>query len=246
MPSSLAAEIQHRLLPESYTCEAGQFTLAGWLEPAGNVAGDTFDFSLERDTVHLSLTDAMGHDVEAAVLATLVMGALRNGRRAGMELRDQAAAGNAALRDNARQGGFVTGQLARVDLDRGAAMIVNAGHPRPLRLRDGTVESLELHADPPFGAVEQYAYRVQELPLEPGDRLFFLTDGVLDRNPAGARISDLIAASADEHPREAVQQLMAAVREAVDGELRDDATALCVDWHGGPERDRRTSGGANQ
>src|SRR3954451_16862464 len=37
VPLSLAAEIQHRLLPGSYTCEAGQFTLAAWLEPAGNV-----------------------------------------------------------------------------------------------------------------------------------------------------------------------------------------------------------------
>jgi hypothetical protein len=60
VPLSLEAEIQHRLLPGSYTCEAGQFTLAGWLEPAGDVAGDTFDFSLERDTLHLSMTDAMG------------------------------------------------------------------------------------------------------------------------------------------------------------------------------------------
>ncbi|WP_354701620.1 hypothetical protein DSM112329_01945 [Paraconexibacter sp. AEG42_29] len=35
LPLSLEAEIQHRLLPGSYTCEGGQFTLAGWLEPAG-------------------------------------------------------------------------------------------------------------------------------------------------------------------------------------------------------------------
>src|SRR3954471_10391265 len=33
-PFSLAAEIQRRLLPAAFTCEAGQFTLAGWLEPA--------------------------------------------------------------------------------------------------------------------------------------------------------------------------------------------------------------------
>ena len=43
---SLAAEIQHRLLPGSYTCEAGQFTLAAWLEPARDVGGDT------RDSLH--------------------------------------------------------------------------------------------------------------------------------------------------------------------------------------------------
>ena len=52
-PFSLAAEIQRRLLPASYTCEAGQFTLAGWLEPASTVGGDTFDYNLDRETLHV-------------------------------------------------------------------------------------------------------------------------------------------------------------------------------------------------
>jgi serine phosphatase RsbU (regulator of sigma subunit) len=64
VPLSLAAEIQHRLLPGAFTCEAGQFTLAAWLQPAGEIGGDTFDFSLERDTLHVSMTDAMGHTME--------------------------------------------------------------------------------------------------------------------------------------------------------------------------------------
>src|SRR3954467_635918 len=51
VPLSLAAEIQHRLLPGAYTCEAGQFTVAGWLEPAGDVGGDTFDYAVDRDTL---------------------------------------------------------------------------------------------------------------------------------------------------------------------------------------------------
>src|SRR5205809_223421 len=81
---ALAAEIQHRLLPGAFTCEAGQFTLAAWLQPAGEIGGDTFDFSLERDTLHLSLTDAMGHTMDAALLATVLVGALRNARRRGV------------------------------------------------------------------------------------------------------------------------------------------------------------------
>ena len=52
-PFSLAAEIQRRLLPGSYTCETDRFTVAGWLEPANAVGGDTFDYSLNRDTLHL-------------------------------------------------------------------------------------------------------------------------------------------------------------------------------------------------
>jgi hypothetical protein len=59
-PFALAAEIQRRLLPASYTCEAGQFTLAGWLEPASSVGGDTFDYTLDRDSLHVSITDAVG------------------------------------------------------------------------------------------------------------------------------------------------------------------------------------------
>ena len=82
-PLSLSAEIQHRLLPGPQTCEAGSFTLAGWLEPASSIAGDTFDFSLERDLLHLSLTDAMGHGVAAALAATLCVASLRNARNAG-------------------------------------------------------------------------------------------------------------------------------------------------------------------
>ena len=59
VPLTLAAEIQHRLLPGSYTCEAGQFTLAGWLEPAGNVGGDTFDFAAGAG--HAALLDDRRH-----------------------------------------------------------------------------------------------------------------------------------------------------------------------------------------
>src|SRR6478672_1799727 len=119
VPLSLAAEIQHRLLPGAFTCEAGQFTLAAWLQPAGEIGGDTFDFSLERDTLHVSLTDAMGHTVGASLLATLLVGGVRNGRRRGAGLAEQAALANAALAAHAGGSQFVTGQLARVDLATG-------------------------------------------------------------------------------------------------------------------------------
>jgi Stage II sporulation protein E (SpoIIE) len=169
VPLSLAAEIQHRLLPGAYTCEAGQFTLAGWLEPAGNVGGDTFDFAVDRHTLHVSMSDAMGHTVEAAVLASVLVGALRNARRAGVGLDEQAERANAALCDYVTRGEFVTGQVARVDLDTGTATIVNAGHPPPMRLRDRRAEPVPLRPDLPFGTARDTAYRAQELGLRPGD-----------------------------------------------------------------------------
>jgi serine phosphatase RsbU (regulator of sigma subunit) len=246
LPLSLEAEIQHRLLPGSYTCEGGQFTLAGWLEPAGDVGGDTFDFSLERDTLHLSMTDAMGHTLDAAVLATVLVGALRNARRRGAGLTEQAQMAHDALSRYARDGAFVTGQLVRVDLPSGMARIVNAGHPPPVRIRDGHAERLELHADPPFATPTAGGYRIQELALDPGDRLVFLTDGMLERNATSVDVLSVLAGCQDLHPREAVQELTRAVVEACGGELRDDATVMCFDWHGGPQRDRDASGGADR
>src|SRR5215217_1335054 len=241
---SLAAEIQHRLLPGSYTCEAGQFTLAAWLEPAGDVGGDTFDFSIERDNLHLSMTDAMGHEVDAAVLATVLVGALRNARRAGVDLGAQARLANEGLYCFARRGGFVTGQLARIDLREETVTIVNAGHPSPLRLRGGRVGPVALRADPPFGIVPGHEYHVQALPLMPRDRLMFLTDGMLERNVADVDLDALLVAGADMHPREAVQHVVQTILEAAGGELKDDAAALCLDWHGGPPRERTTNSGA--
>ena len=245
VPLSLAAEIQHRLLPGAYTCEAGQFTIAGWLEPAGNVGGDTFDFALERGMLHFSLTDAMGHEVDAALLATLMIAGLRNARRAGVGLAEQARLASDGLADNAPQGGFVTGQVGRIDLRTRTATIVNAGHPLPLRLRRGRVTTIDLQPDPPFVAFRDVDYRVQQLPLEPGDRLVFLTDGMTERNAAAVDLEGLMVAGEGLHPREAVQHLVHALLEATDGTPEDDATVMCLDWHGGPPRDRLTDSGAD-
>jgi serine phosphatase RsbU (regulator of sigma subunit) len=244
-PFALAAEIQRRLLPASYTCEAGQFTLAGWLEPASSVGGDTFDYMLDRECLQVSITDAVGHQVEAALLATLLVGSLRNGRRAGMDLGQQAAYANDALAENAAHGQFVTGQLLRVDLQTGKAAIVNAGHTLPLRLRNGRVEEIALRIEAPFGVLPGKSFEIQEFPLEPGDRIVFLTDGMLERNAASLDVAAALASSAELHPREVVHELGAAVLHATGGDLKDDATMVCLDWYGGPPRGRSTTLGAD-
>lgn len=72
----------------------------------------------------------------------------------------------------------------RTDLDAQTGTIVNAGHPLPLRVRDGRVEEIELDVDLPFGIRPGREFRLQKSPLEPGDRLAFITDGMLERNAA--------------------------------------------------------------
>jgi serine phosphatase RsbU (regulator of sigma subunit) len=245
-PFSLAAEIQRRLLPDSFTCEAGQFTVAGWLEPAATIGGDTFDYALGRDALRLSITDAVGHAVESALLATLLVGSLRNGRRRGFDLARQAREANDDLAHHARTGQFVTGQLVRIDLVTGTGTIVNAGHPAPFRMRAGAVEQLDLAIEMPFGIRPGRNFAVQQLELEPEDRLVFVTDGMLERNAADIDLAAAIADTADLHPREVVHALGKAVLRAAGGRLRDDATVMCVDWYGGPPRTRGGGSGADQ
>ena len=244
---SLSAEIQQRLLPPSRTCEAAAFTLAGWLEPAATIGGDTYDYSLARDLLHLSLTDAMGHGVQAALTASMCLGSLRGARRRGLSLLDQARATNDAMFANPISPTgieFASGLVGRLDLRTGSLEIVNAGHVPPYLLRDGELTTLDLALNRPFGLFSDSIYRSTQVTLEPGDRLVLVTDGMLERNPAGARLPDSIRASTDLHPREVVRRLADSALEATGHRLLDDATVLCVDWHGLHDEVRESVAGA--
>jgi serine phosphatase RsbU (regulator of sigma subunit) len=246
-PLSLSAEIQHGLLPGPQTCEAGAFTLAGWLEPAAAIAGDTLDFSLARDALHVSVTDAMGHGVAAALTATLCIGSLRNSRNEGASLLDQVAITNKALAEHAGYRGyddFVTGLIGRVDLRTGSMDLVNAGHVAPYLARTSQVTAIDLPADFPLGMFTDSTYRANRLVLEPGDRLVLVTDGMLERNAAGIDLSGAIQDTQALHPREAVRAMADGVLAATRHALSDDATVLCLDWHGGHGRQRRSVHGA--
>ncbi|MEU4624781.1 PP2C family protein-serine/threonine phosphatase [Actinoplanes sp. NPDC023801] len=245
-PFTLAAEIQRRLLPSSFTCEADSFTLAAWLEPAASIGGDTFDYSVARDELHLSITDAVGHGIQSALIATLCVGSLRNTRRGGGTLLDQAEAANQALLDDAPgNAAYATGLLGRLDLRTGVLAVVNAGHPLPLLIRDANAQPVALPANRPFGVLRHRAYLPAEIALQPGDRLVLVTDGMLERGAANldlpARLHDLSGL----HAREVVRVLGDLVLEVAGPTLPDDACLLVLDWHGNHGGTRHTVAGAD-
>lgn len=180
----------------------------------------------------------------AALLATLAVGALRRARRAGGDLAEQARQADQAMRGHGHKG-YVTGQLLRISLIDGKTEFINAGHPWPLRMRDGQVREITPKIDMPFGFSAPHTYRVQSLDLRPGDRLVMLTDGMLEGDANSVDLSDLIVRTRALHPREAARTLIAAIVDANDGYLQDDATVMCLDWHGTSHSQRDAATGAD-
>lgn len=86
-PMSVAAEIQWSLLPP-LSMSTPQVAVAGILEPAYKVAGDSFDYALTDDILHVATVEAMGHGLEAATMATVAIGAYRHARRTDVGLSE--------------------------------------------------------------------------------------------------------------------------------------------------------------
>ena len=245
-PFNLSAEIQRRLLPGAFTCEGGSFTLSGWLEPSASIGGDTFDYSLARDTLHFSVTDAMGHGVASALIATLGVGSLRNSRRAGHSLTEQADRAGAAIAQHSPvRGGFITAILGRLDLNTGTCDLINAGHVPPILIRDGKPQELTLPRNFALGMFPETPARHGTVTLEPGDRLVVVTDGMRERRAAALDLTARLGSLSTLHPREAARALADGVLAVAGPTLQDDATLLIIDWHGHHGRPRRSNAGAD-
>jgi len=244
---SLAAELQWQLLP-AHAVAAAEFTLAGQLEPAYQVGGDNFDWSCSADSLQLSVCDGNGLGAPAALLTTLAVTALRNARRAGLSLTDQACLTDQALYANHTGRRFLQMLLLQVDLATGRMQAVDAGSPLLLRLRHSHVEHLELDAQLPLGMFDGTNYTAQEIQLEPGDRLVIVSDGVhTARSPhddefGAVKLDHAILATRTHSPGESVRSLIGELLAHHEGgELHDDAVVVCLDWTG-PHPAARTSG----
>ncbi|MEU7846580.1 PP2C family protein-serine/threonine phosphatase [Micromonospora parva] len=233
---TLAAEMQWDLLPGRSRIRPS-FSLAGQLEPAYAVRGDSFDWSDDGERLWLSTINGTGEGVAASLLTSLATHALRNARRAGLSLADQAALADQAIYDLHRGGQHLSALLMELDLRSGMMTVVDAGSPRLVLLRGGEVTEQPLEAQFPLGMFEATDYHEQKFPLERGDRVFVVSDGVVEATGQHMRYGEtaldrFLRRTGPMAPLDAVRSLIGDLRAFVAGDLVDDAVVVCLDWTG--------------
>ncbi|NJP33050.1 PP2C family protein-serine/threonine phosphatase [Micromonospora thermarum] len=233
---TLAAEMQWELLPGRSRVRS-TFSLAGQLEPAYAVRGDSFDWSDDGDRLWLATINGSGTGVAASLLTSLATFALRNARRAGLSLADQAALADQAVYEVHRGERHLAVLLMELDLRSGVMTVVDAGSPRLLLLRDGEVHDQPLDKQFPLGMFEDTDYREQRFALRRGDRLFVVSDGVVEATGHDIRYGEtaldrFLRRTGPMQPLDAVRSLIGDLRAFVAGDLVDDAVVVCLDWTG--------------
>ncbi|MFF7351504.1 MULTISPECIES: PP2C family protein-serine/threonine phosphatase [Streptomyces] len=236
---SVAAEIQWSLLPP-LAMIMPRVAVAGILEPAYDVAGDSFDYALNGDVLHVVMIDAMGHGLDAATMATVAIGAYRHARRLGIGLSeiydfmDRAVAGQFGPEH------FVTAQMMQLDTTTGRVQWVNAGHPPPILVRGHRVaQRLVAPTTLPVGLGGSEP-RISELGLERGDRVLCFTDGLVEEHKTGGeefgedQLIDCVnhLERTGRGVRAVTRSLSHTLKRARGGHTTDDATLLMVEWRG--------------
>jgi stage II sporulation SpoE-like protein len=233
---SLPAEIQWSQLPLA-AFSSREIAIAGALEPAYDVGGDSFDYACGMGVMAAGIFDAMGHGLTAARLSAFGVATYRNARRRGDGLEGQARAIHGSLRDCFEREGYMTGQVWSIDLLAPEnTTVVCAGHPHPiLQHRSTTPELRPLEGGLPFGVPFDNVLRAERFPLEPGDRLTMFSDGILDARPDEGEefglesLRSVLVETRSASPREAARRIIQAVRLHRAADLVDDATVLIVD-----------------
>jgi len=234
---TLAAELRWALLPP-LTFASPQIDISGILEPAYEIAGDTFDYAVDGDVVHLAILDAMGHGLTASRIANLAVSSYRNSRRAGEGLAATFVEMDRVVATEIGAQSFVTGQLATIRLDDGVLQMLNAGHPLPVHFRaNADIGDVPCTPSLPLGLGSLPTVRA-EITLEPGDVVVFYTDGITEARDAighlygRQRLVETITAAmeADALPPEILRVVVRDLLDFQGGRNRDDASLILASW----------------
>jgi serine phosphatase RsbU (regulator of sigma subunit) len=237
---TVAAELEWNLMPPLAFAN-NDVVIAAAAEPAYDIGGDAFDYSVAGRTAHLAVFDAMGHDSSAGLTASVAVAAFRNLRRQGAGLVAVGEGIEKELVDQFGGSSYATAVLAELDLSDGVFCWVSRGHPPPIVIRHGRwVTGLECEPAHPLGMNLGLEATVCQEQLAPGDRIVLYTDGITEARDRSGRefgvarfIEFLNRHQAEGLPvPETLRRLMQAIIALNRGQLSDDASVLCLEWRG--------------
>jgi serine phosphatase RsbU (regulator of sigma subunit) len=238
----LAGLVQSRLHPP--LLQRAGIDIAGCALPANATGGDYYDYLRMREgRLGIVVADVSGHGLGAALIMVATRAALRSCADIPISLDDILDHVNATLLSDLEPGRFVTMCLASLDTEALTLTYSNAGHPSGYVLSGaGEIKCVMESTRIPLGVMSDWKSQpTRSIPLERGDILVFLTDGILesiggDGRPFGV---ENVLALVKEHRLEPAQRILEHVLNAVQtaGEgvpQEDDMTAVICKLDPGP------------
>lgn len=228
-----AHAIQSSLLPSGQPAFAG-FDIAALSVPARSVGGDLYDFiAVDDETLAITVADASGHGLPAALQARDVITGLRMGIERDFKIRRIIEKLNRVIHRSGLSSRFISLVFGELE-SSGTFTYVNAGHPPPLLLDDDGFHELTVGGTL-LGPLPEGKYKLGLAQLERGASLALYTDGVIERGAehdhefGSARLMDWMAAWRDGPSTLAVSDLLDRLRHFGDGgPFEDDVTIVMV------------------
>lgn len=239
----LAREIQESMLPDGRPENLGgkRIEVGARMLPAREVGGDFYDYlDVGEHAFAFSIGDVSGKGIPAALFMAVSRSVIRSFMLAGLSPDECLRQANALLYPECPRSMFVTAIVGSLDLQTGEVTYSIAGHPPPYLLRAGHApRSLDPTGGLGLCMHPHFRYAPRTLTLEPGEALFFFTDGLTEaRNRAGEMFDDeRVAACLDRvvggSAEGTIRQVHDAVEIFTDGAPRsDDLTTLVVRYLG--------------
>ena len=214
-----AQQLQQRVLvPEILASPA--FTVESEYCPAQTVGGDFFQTLSKPDgSLLIVIGDVSGKGLSAAMLVAVLVGAIRNQAEHNFDPALMLSTLNRRM--IGRSGGHFATCLVAVLNPNGEMCVANAGHLPPYL----NSKELELEGSLPLGISAEAEYGVRTLTLKTGDKLMFMTDGVVEATNLAKEMFGFDRARAISG-----QHVSAIVEQAKSFGQEDDITVLGVEF----------------
>jgi serine phosphatase RsbU (regulator of sigma subunit) len=231
---ALAQETQESLLPRCLP-QFENFRIHAFNKPTRYVGGDFYDFlRLSSNEWMGVLADVSGKGMPAALLSSMVLGALSMEFRSRNDPQDVLQRVNQLLCEKSLAFQFVTLFLFLLSPD-GNGTFISAGHNAAYLFRSGTGKIEELLPDAHFLGMFDFAcYESRALHLDQGDILVVYSDGLTDaENPAEEmfgekRLLEIIRREGPLGSPAVEQRILKAIEDFTQGMPQTDDITLVV------------------